>query len=130
MKFSSKIKIFSLATMIISSSLSLGNSQVFADMIKVNDQEIPLMDNMSINVNLNTIEKGQMVFNKSNSRGDRPCDRVSINGEYECMQELSGSTQYIKITEQLIVPYRPFLVRDNQSQKEMVVYIPIRVNSN
>ncbi|NJL63780.1 MAG: hypothetical protein HC903_20495 [Methylacidiphilales bacterium] len=46
------------------------------------------------------------------------------------MTELSGATQYRKITEQLIVPYRPFLVRDNQSQKEMVVYIPIRVNSN
>ncbi|NJR15623.1 MAG: hypothetical protein HC785_07870 [Calothrix sp. CSU_2_0] len=130
MNLSGEIKILSLATIIISSSLLLGNSQASADTMKVSGQEYPLMDSMAININLNAVEASQMASGKSSSGIVKPCDRVSTNGGYECVTELSGATQYRKITEQLIVPYRPFLVRDNQSQKEMVVYIPIRVNSN
>jgi hypothetical protein len=125
MKFSSKIKIFSLATMIISSSLSLGNSQAFAEPLIVGGKEVPVMDNMSIDINLNTVETLQIASGKSNSGIIKPCDRISPNSEYGCIEELSGPTQYRKY-----VPYRPFLVKKNQSQEVMKVYIPIRTNSN
>jgi tRNA(Ile)-lysidine synthase TilS/MesJ len=89
-----ELKIISLATKIISSGLSLGNSQAFAETMQVGNKEYPMMDSnsMVINVDPQTVGSDTVREAQETPRIFKPCDRVSTDDRYKCMAESSGAT--------------------------------------